>query len=400
MLEKFFLKILVAAVFINLLTVSPVQAEIKIVTGTGEYIMSMKETPEFAQQNAKLYAERAAIEQAGIFISSESVMENFQLQKDEVITFAAGLLKNISVVKVEMVPLTGNAAGYIKVVVTVEAQVDSADFETALKEWRSRDSNEKSNLVEQNNSQQKLIEEQARRIKELEEKLANIQTAQDKQNIQQEMSEIDKDALYIQKFNEGVDFWNNKNFSKALELFNEAVSLKPHDYRGYYGRGNAYADLQQYEAAISDFTRAVELNPNFANAYNNRGVAYRHLKQYEQAISDYNRAIEINPNDAYAYNNRGVAYNYLKQYEQAISDYNRAIELNPNNANAYYNRGLIYKNNLNDYQKAVADFTKYIQLNPNDKYAYSNRAKCYQALGENEKANADFAKARELGYID
>ncbi|MBQ7704776.1 MAG: hypothetical protein IJT73_05030 [Selenomonadaceae bacterium] len=147
MLEKFFLKILVAAVFINLLTVSPVQAEIKTVTGTGEYFMSMKETPEFAQQNAKLYAERAAIEQAGIFISSYSRMENLELVEDEVTTFAAGLLKNIKVVKVEMVPFTGNAAGYIKVVVTVEAQVDSADFETALKEWRSLDGNEKSNSI-------------------------------------------------------------------------------------------------------------------------------------------------------------------------------------------------------------------------------------------------------------
>ena len=130
-------------------------------------------------------------------------MENLELVEDEVTTFAAGLLKNIKVVKVEMVPLTGNAAGYIKVVVTVEAQVDSADFETALKEWLNRDGNEKSNLVEQNKSQQKLIEKLTQRIKELEEKLANIQTAQDKQNIRQEMSEIDKDALYIQKINSG-----------------------------------------------------------------------------------------------------------------------------------------------------------------------------------------------------
>ena len=92
MFKKFFLKVLPAVMAINFLSVTPVQASIETVTGTGEYIMSMKETPEFAQQNAKLYAERAAIEQAGIFIASVSISKNFQLQ-DEITTFALGLLK-------------------------------------------------------------------------------------------------------------------------------------------------------------------------------------------------------------------------------------------------------------------------------------------------------------------
>ena len=279
MTGKFFLKILAVAVLINCLAVSPVQAKIETVTGTGEYIMSMKETPEFAQQNAKLYAERAAIEQAGIFIASVSISKNFQLQ-DEITTFAAGLLKNITTVKNEMLPLTGNAAGYIKVVVTIEAQVDSDDFETALEKWQNKDSNEKSNLVEQNKSQKELIEKQAQRIKELEQNLANIKTEQDKQNVQQEIESIDKDALYIQKIKEGWKFWDNKNFSKALELFNEAIDLNSYDYQVYYGRGTAFVSLSKYEQAIKDLDKAIDLNPNFSNAYYNRSVAYRNLKNY------------------------------------------------------------------------------------------------------------------------
>ena len=196
MIKKFFLKILATVFLINFLAVSPVQAKIETVSGSGEYIMSMKKTPEFAQQNAKLYAERAAIEQAGIFIASVSISKNFQLQ-DEITTFTAGLLKNITTVKNEMISLTGNAQGYIKVIVIVEAQVDTDDFQTALEKWQNKDSNEKSNLVEQNKSQQELIEKQAKRIKDLEQKLANVQTAQDNQYIQQEITEIDKSALYI-----------------------------------------------------------------------------------------------------------------------------------------------------------------------------------------------------------
>ena len=343
MIEKFFLKILAAAVLINCLAVSPVQAKIETVTGTGEYIMSMKETPEFAQQNAKLYAERAAIEQAGIFISSVSVMKNSTLPKDEITTFAAGLLKNINVIKIEMIPTTGNAAGYIKVVLIVEAQVDSDDFQTALKKWQNKDSNERSNLVEQNKAQQKLIGEQAKKIKELEQNLANIKNEQDKQKIGQKISEIDKNALYIQKVDEGWKFRNNQNYTEALKIFNEAVELNPNDYQGYYGRGTVYDDLKQYETALQDLNRAIELNPNVANAYYNRSVAHRYLKNYEQAISDCNKAVELNPNDANVFYNRGFTYHVFENYDKAVSDYSKVIELNPKHLNSYNNRGKCYQ---------------------------------------------------------
>lgn len=437
MFERFFLKIFTAVLLINCLAVSPVQAKIETVSGTGEYIMSMKETPEFAQQNAKLYAERAAIEQAGIFIASVSISKNFQLQ-DEITTFAAGLLKNINVVENKMLPLTGEAAGYIKVVVTVEAQVDTDDFETALNKWQNKDSNEKSNLVERDRSQQELIEKQAQRIKDLEDKLANIKTEQDRQNVQQEIKEIDKNALYIQKIDEGWKFRHEKNFSKALELFNEAVELNPNDYRGYDGRGTVYDDLNKYGQALNDLNKAVELNTKSFEAYNNRGAIYSNLKEYDKAIADYNKAIELNQNYYWAYSNRGDVYRKLKQYDKAISDHNKAIELDSNYYYAYNNRGLtyldlqqydkaisdfnkaieldkdhynqrqnrywIYNNrgitykNLKQYKKAIADFTKCIEINSKFMWAYVNRAKCYQELGENKKANADFAKAQELGY--
>ena len=44
------------------------------------------------------------------------------------------------------------------------------------------------------------------------------------------------------------------------------------------------------------------------------------------------------------------------------------------------------------------DYNKAIQLNPNFAEAYFGRGKCYEAMGDKAKAQADFAKAKELGY--
>lgn len=190
---------MLAIIFAENFFTSTTFAEIQTCTGKGEYIMSMKETPEFAQQNAKLYAEREALEQAGVFVSSSSVMENFKLKKDEVTAFAAGILKNVKVIKTEMIPLTGEAQGYIKIIIIVEAQIDSDDFETAYKKWQERDSKEKSINISQNNEQQKMISDLKNRIEQLEKDLENAKTAQQKEKVQEEIKIIDKDALYTQK---------------------------------------------------------------------------------------------------------------------------------------------------------------------------------------------------------
>jgi len=68
------------------------------------------------------------------------------------------------------------------------------------------------------------------------------------------------------------------------------------------------------------------------------------------------------PKYAQAYNNRGAAYWLKEEYNRAIADYDQAIRLDPKYALAYFVRGLVY-----------------------------------QKIGNAAKADADFAKARELG---
>ncbi|MBQ6757685.1 MAG: tetratricopeptide repeat protein [Selenomonadaceae bacterium] len=49
-----------------------------------------------------------------------------------------------------------------------------------------------------------------------------------------------------------------------------------------------------------------------------------------------------------------------------------------------------------DYEGAIKLYSEAIELNPYDHYLYYDRGECYQALGDEAKAQADFAKAKEL----
>ena len=135
----------------------------------------------------------------------------------------------------------------------------------------------------------------------------------------------------------------------------------PLDPALYYSRGWDFYQGKQYDKAISEYNEAIRLEPNNAAYYFARGVAYIDTKDYDKAISDYNEAVRLEPDNAAAYNNRGTAYDEMEKYDKAISDYNDAIKLEPNFASAYHNRGITYRKQGKD-AGAQADFDKAKQL--------------------------------------
>ena len=143
---------------------------------------------------------------------------------------------------------------------------------------------------------------------------------------------------------------------KPLSQRNHPISAET-----YFARGNAKADLGQYEAAISDYDKAIQLKPDATNAYINRGTAKTHLGRYIAAIGDYDKAIQLKPDHAEAYNNRGKTKADLGQYGAAISDYDKTIQLKPDHTNAYINRGAA-KTLLNRTSEAKQDLRTALRL--------------------------------------
>lgn len=189
------------------------------------------------------------------------------------------------------------------------------------------------------------------------------------------------------------------DFKGALKILNEAIKLYPDNQFVLVNRGNIYNDrLRDYEKAIADYNKTIELNPKFSWPYLNRAIAYGRLKRWEEAIVDYGRAIELDANYASAYNGRAWSYCHIGKFEEALTDANKALELKPNEANFFDTRAGAYVG-LKRYEKALADMDKAIKLSP-EGWLYHNRGEIYRLMGDEAKAQDDFAKARKLGYND
>jgi tetratricopeptide (TPR) repeat protein len=198
-----------------------------------------------------------------------------------------------------------------------------------------------------------------------------------------------KDLLYL-----GGKYYEEQDYDKAIQYFNEAIELKPHYAwvdEAYNVMGNAYEEKQAYDKALECYKKAIELNvrdkyyyanyANIASIYNNMGYAYAKKQDYDKAIESYKKSVELYPYYIDAYNNMGYAYTEKQDYDKAIEFYNKAIELYLAYPGAYNNMELT---NVRD--NIVRSYKRIIKLEPNFAEAYYYMKLAYEAKGDKEKA--------------
>jgi tetratricopeptide (TPR) repeat protein len=187
-----------------------------------------------------------------------------------------------------------------------------------------------------------------------------------------------KVGLYGTIFNQGVAFYNEKNYDKALETYAIAAQMKPQDTTAYvysvyaaeakedYPRakelyrqliGMNHKPLAHYKRMI-DITQQVEKNPTEtlklveearakfpadrdlqvleASLYINTGRGKEAITKLESAI-----AAETDPKKkSNLYAVLGTLQDQNKNAEAALANYKKAVEADPTNFDAQYNLGV------------------------------------------------------------
>ena len=383
-------RILVAVLIVILHYPLSAFGEIQIITHTVKQPFGGSQSPDDARIAAVAKAKREALELAGTYIESTTVVKNAQVEKDEILALTAGVLKAEVVSQKNYT--TDDAFG---IEVRVRVEVDTSVLEARLKK-----------VLEDKPHLEQLKQARARE-KELLEKIAalegeNRKSGKSDENatkLRKEFRDASHGLTAVDWFGKALSLWNDNRFTdpeKAIEYLNHAIHLKP-DFAEAYGMlGLVNFKLGRYQTAIEGYNEAIQLKPNDTTSYLFRGGAYSNLGEYQRAIQDYNEAIRLKPDDANAYNDRGGAYSKLGQYQRAIEDYNEALRMKPKDALAFYNRGIAYEK-LSQHQRAIEDYNEAIRLKPDDAAAYNNRGIAYILSGKKAEACRSFIQACVLG---
>src|SRR2546421_6925434 len=121
----------------------------------------------------------------------------------------------------------------------------------------------------------------------------------------------------------------NTNSKNAVPVHFVQRDELSRDEQVWTDKGNAAAEIGDYEAAAQAFARAVELSSHNARARYNLALAQQYLNDPEMAVAGYRRAIDLDPQLTDAYINLGNLYSEIGLLEESLETFQQALELEP-----------------------------------------------------------------------
>jgi tetratricopeptide (TPR) repeat protein len=390
-------------------------ADEKIFRKEVRQIVGSSQSQDDARTAAIAKAKRDALEEAGSWLHSETLVRNMKLVRDDVVAISSGITRTRVVD--EQPFLEGRAVG-IRVVAEVgvdtfglaeRVQKYFADRER-LAEKRDETAREAKLLAQLAELEKRMAAMQAERqaadarlaasrdrhMAELDKSVAVMpaQTAKPAGAPAPSLAQVAKGgaeggALAVREQALRRDIQENSRKLAAQEAFRkgESFSAEP-------GIGYRYTDPR---AAITAFSEAIRLDPEYAEAYSRRGRAHTDLKEYPRALEDIDRALAMDPGIKLAYAARAKTRLEMGDNPGAARDASEAIRRLPDLPNGYSIRGGALAR-LGEYQKAIADYDQAIALGPKFAIAYAGRAGAKFNLGDRRGAREDTTRACELGY--
>ncbi len=155
------------------------------------------------------------------------------------------------------------------------------------------------------------------------------------------------------------------DYEKALDLYDQAIALKPKLAEAYWGRCYSLNKLQKPDKAIVACNDAIDLKRNYPEALWSKGNALDQQKQTREALELYEKATRIKPDFAEAWVDRAVALQSLGRSWEALDALDKAIDLNRDSAKAWFTKGEALAN-LGRLQEAIEALDKALLLNPDN----------------------------------
>ena len=254
--------------------------------------------------------------------------------------------------------------------------------------------------------------------------------------LKQKDSPAVKENLTSALASQGEKYYQEHNYSLAVEAFERAVELGTKDSFVYFTLAKAYRACSNDSKASEYYEKAISMDPDrteysnefaeFISASNKQpevkiaeGDSPTEIKDvvlsidepkeeqankieenkklislgdenyksqnYDVSITNYQDALKINPSDEVTLLKLGNIYKLKDDNKNALNFYKKSIVVNPNYADGWFNLGLVYANENNN-GKAKECFHRVISLNPNYGYAYYALGIAYEQDGNEKEA--------------
>ena len=165
----------------------------------------------------------------------------------------------------------------------------------------------------------------------------------------------------LNHFNSGVHFYNQREFSKAIQAYQKVIELDPTYVEAYNNLGIIYQMIGDVDRAFGAYQKSTEMNPRYEKGYNNLGILLFLKGRYEEAVEVFQKALAINSNNIESHINLGILFKKKGEWEKATESYQRALAIDPLHRETHYNIALLYEQ-LENLELAISHYQQFIQL--------------------------------------
>lgn len=185
-------------ILIALIFTYPAFAEIKVFEKEVEAIVGEGQAQSQVESFALQRAKRLAVEEAGTYLSSLTVVKNYQLQKDEVTALASGIVRSVPVGLASI--REANGVTYVKIKARIE--VDTSILERDVKDIMKK----KGTL--------KKLEETQQKVRELEDELKNVKSNSKSAELKR-LEEMNAQAMALERERDSQRLFREEQALKA-----------------------------------------------------------------------------------------------------------------------------------------------------------------------------------------
>lgn len=183
----------------------------------------------------------------------------------------------------------------------------------------------------------------------------------------------------------GVVAYQQENYTRAIDLIQQAIKLRSNKASYFNNLGNALKDADRKAEAEAAYQEAVRLNPKYAGALYNLGMFAQSKNDIDEATAYFSQAIACNNTYLDAYLGLGKALHVKGQFGAARQRFHLALRLDPNHADTY-----LYLGNLevaeSKYEEATRVLKHALTLDPDSTATHLALARIQITKGNHPEA--------------
>ena len=185
--------------------------------------------------------------------------------------------------------------------------------------------------------------------------------------------------------NDGVENYNEGNFSDAEVNFKKGVEKSPESFEAKFNLGDAFFKQERYDEAIKSYNSALAFAKNDlekARVHYNIGNSLLKAQKIKDSIEEYIKSLKLNPGDQEAKYNLSYALELLKNKDDQQQQKNDKDQNKDKNGDQ--NKDQNQNQDKKDQQKDQQDKKQQQQQQP-QKISKEEAERILEALKDNEK---------------